>query len=70
MFDANLPKHVFDRVERRWAAKLSREAGDWRSSRVGRMTPHTVVSRDGRIVPVAFKTSATPRPHRFHHAIG
>ena len=54
----NLPKHIVERVERRWAQKLQEQVLAWKSSR-----PE---ARDATVngVPVVRRGKRTRRPHR------
>ena len=62
MSEPGLPKHVLDRVERRWASRLAKEAVSWRSEKPELGDQTAVVDRSGRLVPVTFKRSAIPLP--------
>jgi hypothetical protein len=53
MTGLDLPNHIIERVERRWAARLANKAAAWKNQRP---QDHVVVSRKGRVVPVAFKS--------------
>ena len=55
MSDLLFPKHVAERLERRWAARLARDASAWRSEKPSAMMMREIVDRKGRLVPVAFK---------------
>jgi len=52
MIDANLPRHILDRAERRWAQKLEAQTRVWKSAarRLRRLTDQgvTVVHRRER----------------------
>jgi hypothetical protein len=48
MKDANLPKHVIDSLERRWASQLARQPVGWRGERVERSRDHESADRNGR----------------------
>jgi hypothetical protein len=53
--EPNLPSHIVQKFEQRWAARLAGEAAAWRSERPMRPAQKTVVSRKGRLVPVTIK---------------
>jgi hypothetical protein len=53
----NLPNHIIEKFERRWAARLTGEAAAWRNERSKHSASETVVTRKGRPVQVAFKGS-------------
>jgi hypothetical protein len=55
MTEPNLPLHVLDRVERRWASRLARDAVAWRSEKPKLSHQQAVLDRAGRVVPVAIK---------------
>jgi hypothetical protein len=55
MSELSLPKHVAERLERRWAARLAREAAAWRSGKASSATTSEIVDRKGRPVPVTFR---------------
>lgn len=55
MNDANLPKHVIEKLERRWAVKLTRDAVARQSERPLGPTRHKVGSGNARLVPVNVK---------------
>jgi len=38
MAGSDLPRHIVDRFERRWALKLEAQARDWQSARRGNRT--------------------------------
>jgi hypothetical protein len=59
MKDANLPKHVIDRLERRWASQLARQPVGWRSERVERSSRHDSVDRNGRSNPASLRRKAS-----------
>jgi hypothetical protein len=50
-----LPKFVADKLEERWASRLEREAAAWRRVKPAPETPHEIVDRKGRLVPVTFR---------------
>ncbi len=52
---ADLPKHILEKFERRWATHLAEEAALWRNDKAGPPSHRTVISRKGRTVPVAVK---------------
>lgn len=54
MSEANLPRHIIDQVERRWAAHLAKDAQSWMNSRIDRARSYDVAGKAGRI-PVRFK---------------
>ena len=60
MTEIVLPKHVAERLERRWASRLTREAGMWRVRRPSSAVADVVTDRKGRIVPVT-RIRATPK---------
>ena len=47
------PKHVTERLERRWAARLARDAATWRGKKPSPTMTLEIVDRKGRLVPVA-----------------
>lgn len=49
------PKHVTERLERRWAARLARDAATWRSEWPSVANADAITDRKGRIVPVTRK---------------
>jgi hypothetical protein len=56
----DLPKHVLGRIERRWAARLQREARAWHREK-REATNEVVVDRGGRTVRVTIKRATQPR---------
>jgi hypothetical protein len=50
-----VPKHVAERLERRWASRLAREAAMWRIGRQSLPAADVITDRKGRIVPVTRK---------------
>lgn len=40
MEDIRLPQHLIERLERRWANRLKRDVGDWRSTLVPHRLQH------------------------------
>jgi hypothetical protein len=54
MSEIAVPKHVADRLERRWASRLAREAA-WRSEKPSPIMAREILDRKGRLVPVVFK---------------
>jgi hypothetical protein len=57
MNELNLPHHIIDRIERRWAPHLAKDAHAWMNEKAERpQTPRTVISKTGRLVPVSFKS--------------
>jgi hypothetical protein len=60
MNDLQLPLHVINRLERRWAARLERDATIWRDDQSIR--PLRRILQDGkRQIPVTVKRTAVPR---------
>jgi hypothetical protein len=56
MTELTLPKFVADKLERRWASRLEREAAAWRRVKPSpEKTTREVVDRKGRLVPVTFR---------------
>ena len=55
MTEIVLPKHVAERLERRWASRLAREAAMWRIGRPSLPAADVITDRKGRIVPVTRK---------------
>jgi hypothetical protein len=51
----NLSNPIVEKLERRWAARVAGEAAAWRSERPMHLAQEPVVTRKGRLVPVAFK---------------
>jgi hypothetical protein len=45
MHPMNLPLHVLDAVERRWAAKLQAEVSSWKDDRMQRAPSHRTPER-------------------------
>jgi len=65
----NLPNDIVNKLERRWASRLAREATAFRSERPAHSGRDTVVTRKGRVVPVSYKgkpirTGAKARANR------
>lgn len=57
MEDIRLPRHIIDRLERRWASRLHRDVKAWRSDR-SRLARACYVQGDGmRAIPVVIKRS-------------
>jgi len=54
MEDIQLPRHVIDRLENRWASRLQQDARAWSSARLGPSSPH-VQTNGARIIPVTVK---------------
>lgn len=67
MDELALPNHVIDKVERRWAARLARDARTWRSERPVSVASGVVTDGPGRPVPVFRRKppggSGAPLPH-------
>jgi hypothetical protein len=60
MNDVQLPTHVINRLERRWAARLARDAVAWRSEQSVR--PRSgIIDQGGRRIPVTVKRGANLR---------
>ena len=57
-----LPKDVVDRFERRWAGRIARDGLCWRSEKPLAHREEAVISRKGRVVPVAFKRATGRSP--------
>lgn len=56
MTDLTLPKFVADKLERRWASRLEREAATWRRVKPSlEKTTHEIVDCKGRLVAVTFR---------------
>jgi hypothetical protein len=55
MKNANLPKHVIDRLERRWASQLALQPVGWRSERVERSSRRESVDRNCRSNPATIR---------------
>jgi hypothetical protein len=62
MDDAKLPRHVLDKVERRWASRLARDAASWRSEKSIVPDRSAVVDRAGRVIPVTVRRAPAPLP--------
>jgi hypothetical protein len=45
-----IPKHVADRLERRWASRLAREAAFWHSEKPSPTMAPEIQDRKGRLV--------------------
>lgn len=58
--EATLPKSILGRAERRWAARLTRDAKTWRSEKPHLGNQTAVVDRAGRVVPVTIKRAPNP----------
>jgi hypothetical protein len=58
MTEPNLPAHVLDRIERRWASRLARDAASWRGEKTKHSNQRAVVDRAGRVVRVTVKRAA------------
>jgi hypothetical protein len=56
----DLPAHILDKFERRWASRLARDAAAWRAEQPPHARPTEIVDRAGRHVPVSIRHS----PHR------
>ena len=52
----DLPAHILDKLERRWASRLARDAAAWRAEQPPHAHPAEIVDRAGRHVPVASDT--------------
>ena len=50
----NLPKHIIEKLERRWASRLSGEAAAWRAEKPAPRVHREIADRKGRSIPVAF----------------
>jgi hypothetical protein len=61
MNEYHLPKHLAERVERRWASRLARDAAAWRGQKPPHAAPQMVTDRKGRLVAVAFKRTPVGR---------
>lgn len=55
MHPMNLPLHVLDAVERRWAAKLQAEVSSWKDGRMQRDPSHRTPER--KLEPVKARRS-------------
>ena len=62
MDDAKLPRHVLDKVERRWASRLARDAASWRSEKPNVADRSAVIDQAGRMIPVTVKRTPAPLP--------
>ncbi len=58
MTEPNLPAYVLNRIERRWASRLARDAARWRGEKAKLSNRKAVVDRVGRVVPVTVKRAA------------
>jgi hypothetical protein len=58
--DLQLPSHVINRLERRWAARLDRDATAWRGDRSIRPS-RRIIDDGGRQIPVKVKWAAAQR---------
>lgn len=54
----NLPLHVLDAVERRWAAKLQAEPSSWKDGRMQRAPSHRTPER--KLEPLKPRKSRRP----------
>jgi hypothetical protein len=65
----DLPAHILDKFERRWASRLARDAAAWRAEQPPHARPHEIVDRAGRHVSVSTRhsprRSREPRVQRF-----
>ncbi|MBV9564823.1 MAG: hypothetical protein JOY90_30915, partial [Bradyrhizobium sp.] len=60
----DLPKHIIEKFEHRWASHVAEEAAVWRSNKSDHPAHRTVISRKGRVVPVAVKRPSLRGPRR------
>ena len=54
----DIPKHLADKVDRRWTMRLARDAASWRRETGNSAAGTQVVDRAGRTIPVLFKRTA------------
>jgi hypothetical protein len=55
MSEIAIPKQVADRLERRWASRLARQAAFWHSEKPSPTMAREIQDRKGRLIPVTFK---------------
>jgi hypothetical protein len=60
MNDLQLPSHVINRFERRWAARLERDATAWRGDQSMRPS-RQIIDNGRRQIPVLVKRAAGQR---------
>lgn len=60
MNDLQLPSHVINRFERRWAARLERDATAWRGDQSMRLS-RRIIDDGARQIPVMVKRAAVQR---------
>jgi hypothetical protein len=51
MNEQNLPRHILDKMERRWASRIARDAAAWEGGKQ-RDERREIGDRAGRLVPV------------------
>jgi hypothetical protein len=59
---SELPRHVLDRFERRWASRLARDAAAWRREKPPQGAPCEIVDRAWRPVTVTFRRAGRVEP--------
>jgi hypothetical protein len=57
-----LPSHIVAKLENRWAARLARDAADWRTGKPGHSGRTEIIDRAGRAVPRTLKRAPRPGP--------
>jgi len=61
MEDIRLPRHVIDRLENRWAARLQQEAKAWRGNRTKPLVSRHVKADGARVIPVSVRRARGTR---------
>jgi hypothetical protein len=61
MDNIRLPRHVIDRLENRWAARLQQEEAEtWRSGRNRSIQSRDLQTAAARVIPVVLKRARGP----------